>query len=39
MKATKPRYQILPEFDALKASIAERGVDVPIIVDQQGNKK
>lgn len=35
-------YQILPpllpdEFEALKASIAERGVDVPIIVDQVGN--
>ena len=35
-------YQILPpllpdEFEALKASIAEQGVDVPIIVDQEGN--
>ncbi|MBX3444550.1 MAG: ParB N-terminal domain-containing protein [Planctomyces sp.] len=35
-------YQILPpllpdEFDTLKASIAERGVNVPIIVDQEGN--
>lgn len=35
-------YQILPplqpnEFEALKASIAERGVNVPIIVDQEGN--
>lgn len=39
---TIPPYQILPpllpdEFEALKASIAERGVDVPIIVDQEGN--
>lgn len=35
-------YQILPpllpnEFEALKASIAEQGIDVPIIVDQEGN--
>lgn len=35
-------YQILPpllsdEFEALKTSIAEQGVDVPIIVDQEGN--
>jgi site-specific DNA-methyltransferase (adenine-specific) len=35
-------YQFLPEllpeeFEALKSSIAERGVDVPIIVDQDGN--
>jgi len=33
------KYQILPpllpeEFDSLKASIAERGVEVPIVVDQ-----
>jgi ParB-like chromosome segregation protein Spo0J len=35
-------YQLLPpllpdEFDSLKASIAERGVDVQIIVDEDGN--
>lgn len=35
-------YQFLPpllpdEFEALRSSIAERGVDVPIIVDQDGN--
>lgn len=35
-------YQFLPpllpeEFEALKTSIAERGIDVPIIVDQDGN--
>ncbi|MCO6454374.1 MAG: ParB N-terminal domain-containing protein [Pirellulaceae bacterium] len=35
-------YQFLPpllpdEFEALKSSIAERGVDVPIIVDQEDN--
>ena len=35
-------YHILPallpeEYEALKASIAERGVDIPIIVDQEGN--
>ena len=34
-------YQILPdllpeEYEALKASIAERGVDIPIIVDEVG---
>ena len=38
----KTRYQFLPdllpeEYEALKASIAERGVDVLIIVDQDGN--
>ena len=38
----KSAYQILPdllpeEYEALKASIAERGVDIPIIVDDQGN--
>lgn len=37
------KYQILPpllpeEFDSLKASIAERGVEVPIIVDQDDQK-
>lgn len=37
---TTSDYQFLPpllpdEFEALKTSIAERGVDVPIIVDQQ----
>ncbi len=35
------RYQFLPdllpeEYEALKASIAERGVEVPVIVDQDG---
>lgn len=35
-------YHILPdllpsEYDALKVSIAERGVDVPKVVDQEGN--
>ena len=35
-------YQIFPEmtpeeFESLKASIAEHGVDVPVIVDQEGN--
>lgn len=35
-------YQLLPallpeDFEALKTSIAEQGVDVPIIVDQEGN--
>jgi site-specific DNA-methyltransferase (adenine-specific) len=39
--STSP-YQILPdllpqEYEALKASIAERGVDIPIIVDNKGN--
>ncbi|WP_166831555.1 ParB N-terminal domain-containing protein [Thalassoroseus pseudoceratinae] len=39
---TTSDYQFLPpllpeEFEALKTSIAERGVDVPIIVDQDGN--
>jgi len=38
----KSAYQILPpllpdEFEALKASIAKQGIDVPIIVDQDGN--
>lgn len=38
----KPQRQILPpllpdEYESLKASIAERGVEVPIIVDQHGN--
>lgn len=40
----KPRspYQILPdllpvEYEALRASIAERGVDIPKVVDQEGN--
>lgn len=38
----KPQYQILPpllpdEYERLKTSIAERGVEVPIIVDQHGN--
>lgn len=37
------KYQILPpllpeEFESLKASIAERGVEVPIIVDQDDQK-
>lgn len=36
------RYGILPsllpeEYEALKASISERGVDVPIVVDQNGD--
>jgi DNA methylase len=36
------KYQFLPdllpeEYDAQKASIVERGVEVPIIVDQDGN--
>lgn len=35
-------YHILPallpeEYESLRASIAERGVDIPIIVDQEGN--
>ena len=35
-------YRIIPdllpeEYEALKASIADRGVDIPIIVDQDGN--
>ena len=35
-------YQILPdllpeEYESLRASIADRGVDIPIIVDQDGN--
>lgn len=35
------RYQFMPpllpeEYEALKASIAERGVEVPVIVDQDG---
>ncbi|MEW4454490.1 DNA modification methylase [Bremerella sp. JC817] len=39
---TTSPYQFLPpllpdEFEALKASVAEGGVDVPIIVDQEGN--
>ena len=38
----RSRYQFLPdllpeEYEALKASIAEQGVEVPIIVDQDGN--
>lgn len=38
----KPQYQILPpllpdEYERLKTSIAERGVEVPIIVDQHGD--
>ena len=41
MRERKPKYQILPaltpaEYDALKASIRKRGVEVPIIVDQCG---
>lgn len=41
MCKTKPKYQILPpltpaEYDALKASIKKRGVEVAIIVDQCG---
>ena len=36
------KYHILPdllpeEYEALKASIAERGVDIPKVVDQGGN--
>lgn len=36
------RYQLLPdlteeEYEALKADIAERGVMVPIELDEQGN--
>ena len=39
---TKGKYQIMPDltpeaFADLKASIAERGVDIPIIVDDEGN--
>ena len=38
----KTKYQLLPdllpeEYDLLKASIADHGVEVPIIVDQEGN--
>ncbi len=37
----RPRYQFMPpllpdEYEALKASIADRGVEVPVIVDQDG---
>jgi len=40
-KANKSKYQILPdllpdEYESLKSSIAVRGVDSPIIVDQNG---
>lgn len=42
MDETKPRYQVMPplaveEFAALKASIAEYGVEVPVVVDAEGN--
>ena len=38
----RPKYHILPdlfpeEYEALKASIADHGVDIPIIVDEGGN--
>lgn len=41
MKRKSP-YQILAdllpeEYDALRASIAQRGVDIPIVVDENGN--
>ena len=38
----KSKYNLFPdlttvEYEALKASIADRGVDIPIIVDDEGN--
>jgi len=42
MQLTKERYQLMPplsqeEYEALKADIAERGVQVPVEYDEQGN--
>ena len=42
MPEGKSKYNIFPdlmpaEYEALKASIAKRGVDVPTIVDEEGN--
>ena len=38
----RPKYHILPdllpeEYESLRASVADRGVDIPIIVDEKGS--